>query len=147
MSSHPFEPSTILSDGDGVCVTVHNAFDVEVIRRIAETGGAATSISGNEYDTGRMMRLLAFAVSLRPDVDISYLEGRMAVEALREADAFSPETAVRAEDLGFRRIPASMSRSKRLSVRVAYTEDGRAYLETKGNAAGSADCSQRKTAR
>ena len=107
---------------------IHNAFDREVIRHIAEHGGSTRSISGNEYDIGRVMRLLVLAVSFRPDVDISYLEGKMAVESLKEAGAFSPETAVYVWDIGFRIIPASMSRSKRLSERVAYTEDGRAYL-------------------
>ncbi len=75
------------------------------------------------------MRLLAFAVRLRPNVDISYLEGRMAVESLKEAGACGPEKAVHTGDIGYRTIPASMSRSKRLSERVVYTEDGRAYLE------------------
>ena len=118
---------------------IHNAFDSEEIRGLAERGGVIRSISGNEYDIGRVMRLLAFAVRFRPDVDVSYLEGKIAIETLREMGACSPETAVYAWDIGFRTVPASMSRSKKLPERVMHTEDGRVYLETKGPAGPTDD--------
>ncbi len=74
------------------------------------------------------MRILALAVLHGPDVDSSYLEGLVAMDALRELGALSPEDAVFPEEIGFRRIPVSASRSRRHAERVARTEDGRAYL-------------------
>ena len=91
-------------------MTVHNAFDEDEIRRIAELGGSTESASGNRHYIGRVMRMLALAVRHGPEVDSSYLEGLMVVEILNELEAFSPEDAVHAEDMGFSRIPRSMVR-------------------------------------
>ncbi len=74
------------------------------------------------------MRLLALAVSFGPDTDISVLERAMAVDALRAAGAFGPDTAVRPEDIGFRRIPESKGRRGKPSERAMHTDDGRVYL-------------------
>ncbi len=91
------------------------------------------SASGNRHGIGRVMRMLALAVLHGPDVDSSYLEGLVAMYALRELGALSPEDAVFPEEIGFRRIPVSASRPGRHAERVARTEDGRTYL-VKGRA-------------
>ena len=128
IGSHPRDPTTYLSEGDDVRVTIRNAFDETEIRRVAAHGGTTTSISGNEYDAGRLMRLLALAVRLGPDTDISRLEDAMAVEALRAAGATGPDAAVRPEDIGFRSIQESRGRPGKPSERVMRTDDGRVYL-------------------
>ena len=72
--------------------------------------------------------MLALAVRHGPDVDASYLEGLMVMDARRELGAFRPEDAVHLEDIGFARIPGPMGRSKKRSEWVELTEDGRLYL-------------------
>ena len=72
--------------------------------------------------------MLALAVLHGPDVDSSYLEDLVAMDALRELGALSPEDAVFPEEIGFRRIPVSASHLGKHAERVARTKDGRAYL-------------------
>ena len=126
ISSEPRGPSTYLTEDGKLCAVVRNAFDAGEIRRTAE-GGTAVSASGSEYDAGMMLRMLVSAARYGPETDISYLEGRMIAEILRESGALSPESAVPAEDTGFRRIPPSMLRGS--GERAVFTEDGRIYLK------------------
>lgn len=128
LASHPYEPCTYLLSGEKTAAVIHNAFTVEEIRRIAEEGGAISSVTGNKYDAGRLCRLLAFAASACPDADIGYLEGRIAINEMKAMGALSPETAVPLRVLGLKSISDRFSRSKRLTERVMYTEDGRVYV-------------------
>ena len=73
--------------------------------------------------------MLVLAVRHGPEVDSSYLEGLLIADVLRELEAFRPEDAVYAKDIGFTRIPGLRGRSDRQAERVAFTEDGRLYLK------------------
>ena len=129
--SHPYEPSTFLSDGDGLCVVIHNAFDVDDIRRVAETGGTLESASGNVHGIGRLMRLLRMAVGFRPEVDLSYLEGRMLADVLRGLGAFGTDSAVPIDATGFRMVRGSLCGSGGRGERIVLTDDGRLFLRTR----------------
>jgi len=131
IGSHPYEPCTYLMRNDIIFTVIHNAFGVGEIRCLAKNGGTTTSISGNNYDIGRLCRLLAFAAENCPDTDISYVESKMAIEKMKALGAFSPETAVHCSDLGVRMISDRLSRSRKLTERVMYTEDGRVYVRIK----------------
>ena len=131
LASHPYEPCTYLLRGEETAAAIHNAFTVEEIRSLAEKSAAIRSVTGNEYDTGRICRLLALAASACPDADIGYLEGRIAINEMKAIGALSPETAVPLRVLGLKSISDRFSRSKGLTERVMYTEDGRVYLRIK----------------
>jgi hypothetical protein len=62
ISSTPFEPCTYL-EGTSCRTILHNAFAESDIRRIAARGGTLRSITGTEYDAGRLCGLLAFAAA------------------------------------------------------------------------------------
>ncbi len=131
LACHPYEPCTYLYRGDRLSAAIHNAFTVEEIRALAG-GGTARTVTGNEYDVGRLCRLLAFAAENCPDCDVGYAEGAVALEALKALGALSPETAVYPSAVGVRKISDAFSHSKRRKERVMYTEDGRAYVRIKG---------------
>jgi len=131
IGSHPYEPCTYLLRGGGISAAIHNAFEADTIRFAAESGETVRSITGNDYGIGRICRLLVFAAKDCPDSDIGYVEGRIAIEKMKELGATSPETAVRVSELGVRGISDRFSRSKKRTERVLYTEDGRAYVRIK----------------
>ena len=110
---------------------MHNAFTVEDIRALAK-GGTIAAVTGSEYDVGRLCRLLAFAAKNCPDCDIGYAEGAVALEGLKALGALSPETAVRPEAVGVRKISDAFSHSKKRRERVMVTEEGKVYVRIKG---------------
>ncbi len=132
LSCSPYEPCTYLSRGGTLFAAIHNAFTVGEIRTLAEKGGTARTITGNDYDIGRVCRLLAFAAQNCPDCDISYAEGAMALEGLKALGALCPETAVSPAAVGVRQISDAFSHSKKRKERVMYTEEGKAYVRIKG---------------
>ncbi len=127
----PYEPCTCLYRGESLFAVIHNAFTAEEIRSLAK-GGTARSSTGNDYDIGRVCRLLAFAAQNCPDCDISYAEGAMALEGLKALGALCPETAVSPAAVGVRQISDAFSHSKKRKERVMYTEEGKAYVRIKG---------------
>lgn len=131
LASQPYEPCTYLFEGETLRSAVHNAFTLDVLRALAERGGTIRSVTGNAYDIGRVCRLLAFAAEHCPDHDFSYAEGAVALEALKALGALSPETAVKPEAVGVRKISDAFSHSRRRRERVMETEDGRVYLRIK----------------
>ena len=130
LACSPYEPCTYLYQGDSLRAAVHSAFTVEEIRSLAK-GGTATTVTGNEYDVGRLCRLLAFAAENCPDCDIGYAEGALALEELKALGALSPETAVSPSAVGVRKISDAFSHSKRRKERVLYTAEGKAYVRIK----------------
>ena len=131
LACSPYEPCTYLYQGDSLCAAVHSAFTVEEIRSLAK-GGTARAVTGNEYDVGRLCRLLAFAAENCPDCDLGYAEGAIALEELKALGALSPETAVSPSKVGVRKISDAFSHSKRRKERVLYTQEGKVYVRIKG---------------
>ena len=131
IGSSGYEPCTYLLRGGAVCTVIHNAFSESEIRMLAGHGGTVRSVTGTEYDIGRLCRLLAFAARFA-DCDIGYAEGKLAVEKLKELGAVSPERAVPPGAVGLRSVPSALSHSKRLKERVMTLEDGRIYVRIRG---------------
>ena len=131
LASHPYEPCTCLYRGETLQAAVHNAFTPEKLRALAEQGGTVRAVTGSEYDLGRVCRLLAYAAEHCPDHDLGYVEGAVALEGLKALGALSPETAVRPEAVGIRKIGDAFSHSKKRKERVMETEDGRVYVRIK----------------
>ena len=131
LASHPYEPCTYLYQGETLRAAVHNAFALDELRALAERGGTVCAVTGSAYDVGRVCRLLAYAAENCPDRDIGYVEGAIALEALKALGALSPETAVRPEAVGVRRIGDAFSHSRKRRERVMETEDGRVYVRIK----------------
>ena len=128
LASHPYEPCTYLYQGEALRAAVHNAFTLEELRALSETGGALRAVTGSEYDLGRVCRLLAYAAEHCPDHDLGYVEGAVALEGLKALGALSPETAVSPEAVGVRRISDAFSHSKKRKERVMVTEEGTVYV-------------------
>ena len=131
LSCHPYEPCTYIKN-DGVSVAViHNAFDPFDVLKAFAKGTAVDSISGKVYEAKEFCEMLAFVINKLYDTDISYVEGAMAVEKLKEMNATDPETAVDVKDLGVRVISDRFSPSRKLTERVMYRPDGKVYLRIK----------------
>lgn len=134
LSFHPYGPCTYIETGDDTYITIHNAFDpYQVIESFAK-GSVISSISGVVYDPEDFCIMLHTALKINADSDISYVEGKIAVDKLKKLGAFDPESAVELSQLGVRRISDAFSYSRRLNERVMYTEDGRAYLKIREKA-------------
>ena len=133
IGSNGYEPCTYLIRDGKVCIFIHNAFTEREILMAAEQGSTLTSITGNKYDIGRVCRLLAYAAANLSDASIDYVEGKLAIEKMKELGAFSPETAVSCSSLGIRMISSCFSHSKRLNERVMTTDDGKVYLKIKNS--------------
>ena len=131
LSSHPYEPCTFIKDGDKLISAIHNAFNLPDALKTFAKGNTVTLISGKAYDAKAFCTLVEFAAERLYDTDISYVEGALAVEKLKEMKALSPETAVDVRTLGVRTISDRFSHSKKLAERVLYTEDGKAYVRIK----------------
>ncbi len=129
--SHPYEPCTYLIRNGNIETTIHDAFEESSIRRVAEKKGTIRAITGTEYDADKICRLLAFAAKNCPNHDISYVEGKLAIEKMKGLGATSPETAVDMSELGVRTISDAFSHSKKLTERVMRTESGKVYLRIK----------------
>ena len=129
--SHPYEPCTYLVREGNIEATIHNAFETSTIRRAAEENQPIRAVTGAEYDADRLCRFLAFAAKRCPNHDVSYIEGKMAIEKMKELGATSPETAVGMSELGVRTISGAFSRSKKLAERVMRTENGKVYVQIK----------------
>ena len=132
LTSHPYEPCLYLRERGSLAAVLHNGFGTEDVCRAARQGETLRSVTGNEFGVGRLCRLLAFAASRGLEADVGYAEGKLALEDLKARGAFSPETAVKPEELGLRRIDERLTRSKKLTERVMHTEDGRVYVRSKG---------------
>jgi hypothetical protein len=132
LASHPYEPCTCLYRGDKLSAVIHNAFTAEEIASLAKNGGTTRAVTGSRYDIGRVCRLLAFAAERCPDCDISYAEGAVALEALKNLGALSPETAVSPSAVGVRKISDAFSHAKKRKERVMVTEEGKVYVRIKG---------------
>ncbi len=132
LASHPYEPCTFLYRGETLQAAVHNAFNLWELRALAERGGTIRAVTGNEYDLGRVCRLLAYAAENCPDHDIGYVEGAVALEGLKALGALSPETAVKPEAVGVRKISDAFSHSKKRKERVMVTKEGKVYVRIKG---------------
>ena len=129
--SHPYEPCTYLVREGNIDATIHNAFESSTIRRVAEDRQPIRAVTGAEYDADRLCRFLAFATKHCPDHDVSYVEGKMAIEKMKELGATMPETAVGMSELGVRTISNAFSHSKKLAERVMRMENGKVYVQIK----------------
>ena len=129
--SHPYEPCTYLVREGNIAATIHNAFESSTIRRVAEERQPIRAVTGAEYDADRLCRFLAFAAKRCPNHDISYIEGKMAIEKMKELGATRPETVVDMDELGVRTISDMFSHSKKLTERVMRTENGKVYVQIK----------------
>ena len=128
LSCHPYEPCTYIRDGGTLVSVIHKAFDPDSVMKAFAKGNTVDSITGKVYDAKEFCEMLAFAVNKHYDTDIGYVEGAMAVEKLKALGATSPETAVDVKYLGVRTISDRFSHSRKLTARVMYTGDGKAYL-------------------
>ncbi len=129
--SHPYEPCTYLVQEGNIAATIHNAFESSTIRRVAEERQPVRAVTGAEYDADRICRFLAFAAKRCLDHDVSYVEGKMAIEKMKELGATSPERSVKMDELGVRTISDVFSHSKKLTERVMRTENGKVYVQIK----------------
>ena len=130
ITSNPYEPCTYLQNGN-VFLVIHNAFEVDSIRYVAIHGGTVESITGNKYDIDRICHFLAFASKHCLSSDIGYVEGKIAIEKMKELGALSPETAIDLKILGIRSISSAFTHSKKLTERVMITEDEKVYVRIK----------------
>ena len=133
LSCHPYEPCTYINIGNGIFICIHNAFDPLSVVETFARGKTVTSLSGKVYDGKEFCEMLDFMVDHFTDTDISYLEGAIAVNKMKEIGAISPESAVEVEKLGVRKISDNFSHSRKLDERVMYTPDGKAYLRIKND--------------
>lgn len=131
LSCHPYGPCMYIKDGDRLVSTIHNAFDPENVLEAFAKGNFISSISGKAYDAKAFCLMIEFAAGHLYDTDISYVEGALAVEKLKGMGATSPDTAVDINALGVRNISDRFSHSKKLTERVMYTENGKAYVRIK----------------
>ena len=131
VSSQPYEPCTYLLRNGNIDSVIHNAFDESSIRRVAEVKGIIRAVTGAEYDADRLCRFLAFAAKHCPNHDVSYVEGKMAIEKLKKLGSTSPETAVDMSELGVRSISEAFSHSKKLTERVMRIPSGKVYVQIK----------------
>lgn len=129
--SHPYAPCTYLVRERNIAATIHNAFESSTIRRVVEERQPICAVTGAEYDADRICRFLAFAARLCPNHDIGYVEGKMAIEKMKEIGATSPESAVGMDELGVRTISDVFSHSKKLAERVMRTGNGKVYVQIK----------------
>ena len=127
--SHPYEPCTYLVRDGSIAATIHNAFESSTIRRVAEDRQPIRAVTGAEYDADRLCRFLSFAAKHCPDHDVSYVEGKMAIEKMKELGATSPERAVGMDELRVRTISNAFSHSKKLAERVMRMENGKVYVQ------------------
>ena len=126
-----YNPATyLLRDGD-ITATISNAFDESEIHRVVEKRKPIRAVTGTEYDADRLCRFLVFAARHCPNHDVGYVEGKMAIEKMKELGATSPETAVDMSELGVRTISDAFSHSKKLAERVMRTESGKVYVQIK----------------
>lgn len=131
ITSTPFEPCTFLKLDEHILSTIHNAFDCREILSLAQEGGTLHAVTGCEYDLPRLCRMLAYAAANPGDYSIEYVEGKLAIEDMKQRGAISPETAVSLASLGIRHISRAFSHSRRLQERVMTTDDNRVYLQIK----------------
>lgn len=95
ISSHPYEPCTYIHQADGKLIIIHNAIDISDIYRAAQTNETIGMITGNEYSTREICRLLLCATKLSLyEMDISYLERCKFIVMLTTLGAVSPAVAV-----------------------------------------------------
>ncbi len=131
LSCQPYEPCTCLYRDGALVAAVHSAFDPDAALRAFARGERVAAITGRTYDARRFCELLAFSAQNCVDTDVSWVEGALAVERLKELDATAPDRAVTLRELDVRAISDRFSRSRKLTERVMYTDDGRVYLEIK----------------
>ena len=131
LSCHPYEPCTYIHLGKGIFISVHNAFDPYNVVEAFSRGKSVTSVSGKVYDRKTFCETLEFMIDNYRDADISYLEGAITVQKMKELDISSPEKAVELSTLGVRTISDSFSHSRSRNERVMYTPDGKVYLKIK----------------
>ena len=133
LSCHPYEPCTYINIGNGIFISIHNAFDPLSVVEIFARGKTVTSLSGKVYDGRQFCEMLDFMIKHFSDTDISYLEGAIAVNKMKQMGAVSAESAVEVEKLGVRKISDNFSHSRKLDERVMYTSDGKVYLRIKND--------------
>ena len=133
LSCHPGEPCTYIKSNGAPVAVIHNAFDPSVALQAFAKGKTVNSVSGRVYEAKEFCEMLAFAASRFYDTDISYVEGALAVEKLKTMGATDPETAVDIRELGVRKISDRFSRSRKLTERIMYTEDGKVYVRIKND--------------
>ena len=131
INSNPYEPCTYLVRDGNIAATIHNAFESSTIRRVAEDRQPIRAVTGAKYDADRLCRFLTFAAKHCPDHDVSYVEGKIAIEKMKELGATSPERAVGMDELGVKTISDIFSHSKKLAERVMRTENGKVYVQIK----------------
>lgn len=133
LSCQPFEPCMYIQSEGELLNIIHNSFDPEWVVNCFAEGDTFTSITGREYTPRDFCELIDFASTSCYDTDISYVEGAIAVRKLKELGAVCPEKAVDIGTLGFRTISDRFSRSKKLTERVMYTDDGRVFVKIRAN--------------
>ncbi len=128
LTCHPYEPCIYIHLNKDVYVSIHNAFDPYKVVESFALGKRVTSISGKIYDGRRFCEMLDHTIRHYSDVDISYIEGALAVNRMKELGAIDKENAIEISKLGVRKISENFSHSRKLNERVMYTEDGKVYL-------------------
>ncbi len=131
LSCQPYEPCMYVKQDEKLVCAIHNSFDPDRVFAAFRKEETVESITGKIYDPAEFCEMLAYAVEKIDDADISYVEGGMAVQRLKELGAISPEKAVDLKRLKVRSISDAYSHSKNRKERVMYTEDGKVYLAIK----------------
>ena len=133
LACHYYEPCLyIMGEGDN-CVTIHDAFTVDHLSRLAESKGTLKMITNDEYDLQGICKLLCKAVSLMMNrvyvkfMNISYLEGCCFLDYLEECGAISKDTAVPLTNTQIKN-PKVIESFQHLNKRVNRTDDARYYV-------------------
>lgn len=131
LSCNPHEPCMYIESPDSAAIYIHNAFDPDYALNSFANGKTVTSITGKVYTALDFCEALEYAVQNCLGTDIGYIEGALSVRRLIELGAQTPETAVSLKYIGVKSISDRFSHSKKLTERVMYTDEGKAYVRIK----------------
>lgn len=127
LSSYHYEPCLYIKGADGFFLTIHHAFTLDELCRVAQSNGSMKMITGDEYDMQGICMLLRKALTLPMEsVDIGYLEARCFADYLEKCGAVSEETAVPLADWGIKN--PNVMNSLLHAKKVNRTNDARYYI-------------------
>lgn len=130
LSSHPYEPCTYIKR-DGLCISIHNAFDIDYAFHVFQNKKTIISITGKEYSQKDFCTMLEYSLEGSQDTDISFVEGQIDIDKLISLGAINIENAIDLKTIGIRQISDRFHHSKKLEKRVMYTDDGKVYIKIK----------------
>lgn len=128
LSYHPYEPCIYIDMGNSAPLVLHNSFDPYRVVESFALGKTVTSISDRVYNGRIFCEMLEVMIENYVDVDLSLVEGLIAVRKLKELGITSEDKAIDVQSLGIRKIDDRFSHSRSRDERVMYTKEGKVYL-------------------